>query len=72
MTFKAIALPQQGFDAWLAKVKASQQTLGAGAYAQLARASENNPVGYYSQVEPGLFADIVASGMRDLAATGRN
>jgi cytochrome o ubiquinol oxidase subunit II len=60
MTFKAIALPQRGFDAWLARVRASQQTLGTNAYAQLARPSENNRVAYYSQVPPGLFADIVA------------
>ena len=60
MTFKAIALPQRGFDAWVARVKASQQTLGAAAYEQLAQPSENNPVAYYSQVQPNLFAGIVA------------
>ncbi|HUN70808.1 MAG TPA: ubiquinol oxidase subunit II [Steroidobacteraceae bacterium] len=60
MTFKAVALPQRGFDAWVAKVKASPQTLGPGAYEQLARQSENNPVAYYSQVPASLFADIVA------------
>ena len=61
MTFKAIALPsQRGFESWLAKVKASQQVLGATAYEQLAAPSKNNPVAYYSQVQPDLFADIVA------------
>jgi cytochrome o ubiquinol oxidase subunit 2 len=61
MTFKAIAVPsQQGFDAWLAKVRASRQTLGGKDYAQLAAPSENNPVAYYSQVQPNLFADILA------------
>src|SRR6185437_223809 len=69
MTFKAIALPQQGFDAWLAKVKASQQTLGATDYEQLAKASENNPVAYYAQVQPNLFADIVAGRLQ--APAGR-
>jgi len=60
MTFKAIAVPsQQGFDAWLAKVKTSQQTLGEAAYERLAAPSENDPVAYYSQVQPDLFADIV-------------
>src|SRR6185312_17167904 len=64
MTFKAIALPsRQGFDAWLSQVKASQETLGAAAYRQLAKPSENNPVEYYSQVQPDLFADIVAGRM---------
>jgi cytochrome o ubiquinol oxidase subunit 2 len=70
MTFKAIALPQQGFDGWLAKVKASPQTLGPSTYEQLAKASENNPVAYYSRVRPRLFDDIVAGGMRGMAATG--
>ena len=60
MTFKAVALPSQDFDAWLAKVAASPQALSAEAYEQLAKASENNPVAYYSQVPPSLFADIVA------------
>jgi cytochrome o ubiquinol oxidase subunit II len=68
MTFKAIALPsRQGFEAWLAQVKASQQTLGATAYEQLARPSENNPVAYYSQVQPNLFADIVAGRLQENA-----
>ena len=66
MTFKAMAEPsRQGFEAWLAKVKASRQTLGASAYAQLARPSESNPVAYYSQVQPDLFADIVAGRLRE-------
>ena len=61
MTFKAIAEPsRQGFDAWLAKVKASRETLGTGDYMRLARPSESNPVAYYSQIQPDLFADIVA------------
>ncbi|HEY2037071.1 MAG TPA: ubiquinol oxidase subunit II [Steroidobacteraceae bacterium] len=62
MSFKAIAVPsQQGFDAWVAKVKAAQQTLGDSAYARLAEPSESNPVAYYSGVQPpDLFADIVA------------
>lgn len=60
MTFKAVALPPHGFDAWVARVKASQRTLGAAAYEQLAKPSENNPVAYYSQVQPDLFADILA------------
>jgi cytochrome o ubiquinol oxidase subunit II len=60
MTFKAIALPPRGFSSWLAKVAASRHTLTAGAYERLARPSENNPVQYYSQVRPRLFAGIIA------------
>jgi cytochrome o ubiquinol oxidase subunit 2 len=61
MTFRAIAVPsQQGFNAWLAKVRAARQSLGERAYVRLAKPSENDPVAYYSQVQPNLFADIVA------------
>ena len=74
MTFNALALPQQGFDAWLARVKAAPQSLTGAAYGQLAEASENNPVSYYSQVPPGLFADIIAgkteSGVQIAAMSG--
>jgi cytochrome o ubiquinol oxidase subunit II len=77
MTFKAIALPSQGFNAWLARVAVSAQTLSTGAYEQLAKPSENNPVAYYSQVPPSLFADIVAGRLetkagRLVAGTVRN
>ncbi len=68
MTFKAIAAPsRQAFDAWLAKVQASRQSPGDAAYAQLAKPSENNPVAYYSRVQPNLFADIVAGRLQDPA-----
>ena len=68
MTFKAVALPsRQGFDAWLAKVRASRQTLGATAYEQLAMPSESNPVEYYSQVQSNLFADILAGRLQQPA-----
>lgn len=60
MTFKAIALPPKQFGSWLAKVAASRHTLTAGAYERLARPSENDPVEYYSQVPPRLFAGIIA------------
>ncbi len=67
MTFKAIALRSQDFNAWLAKVAASPQALSADAYEQLAKASENNPVAYYSRVQPRLFADIVAGRLESRA-----
>ncbi|HVS78255.1 MAG TPA: ubiquinol oxidase subunit II [Steroidobacteraceae bacterium] len=68
MTFKAIALPsQQGFDAWLAKVKAAPRKLDAASFARLAAPSENNPVEYYSQVQPRLFGDIVAGRLQERA-----
>jgi cytochrome o ubiquinol oxidase subunit II len=63
MTFEAIALPPHGFDAWLAKVRASPQKLGDTSFARLAEPSENDPVAYYSQVRPSLFADIIGGRM---------
>jgi cytochrome o ubiquinol oxidase subunit 2 len=72
MTFHAIALSPQGFDAWLAKVKAAPQKLGGASFAQLAKASENNPVAYYSRVQPNLFSDIVAGGTTGMAAMRSN
>ena len=83
MTFKAVAMPPREFDAWVTRVKASQEALSAAAYEQLARPSEDNPVAYYSQVQPDLFADIVAgrrpaapmaamSGMSAMPATRSN
>jgi cytochrome o ubiquinol oxidase subunit 2 len=59
MTFSALALTPRGFDAWLKKVKASPTSLDGAAYRQLARPSENNPVEYYSQVMPHLFAQLL-------------
>ena len=71
MTFKALALTRQGFRAWLAGVKAAPGALDATAYHELAHPSENNPVEYYSQVMPHLFADVVHGGVRSAASPRR-
>jgi cytochrome o ubiquinol oxidase subunit 2 len=58
--FDAIATTKENFDAWVAKVKASSDTLDAQTYAQLAKPSAKVPVTYYSGVEPNLFDNIIA------------
>lgn len=73
MTFKALALSSADYARWLAKVKASPQTLGAADYARLEKPSENVPVAYYSQVIPDLFPEIVDGKLapgRVVAGTG--
>ena len=65
--FDAIATTKMDFEAWVAKVKASSDTLDAETYKHLAKPSAKVPVTYYSGVETNLFDNIIAkwnSGMR--------
>jgi cytochrome o ubiquinol oxidase subunit 2 len=60
MTFKAHAVSQGDFDAWVAKVKtASNAKLGIDAYQELAKPTEKHPVQYYASVEPMLFPAVL-------------
>jgi cytochrome o ubiquinol oxidase subunit II len=59
MTFKAHATSQADFDAWVAKVKASPKHLGLDNYNDLAKQSEKDPVQYFSDVQPVLFAAVL-------------
>lgn len=70
MHFNAIATDQAGFDAWVAKVKASGRSLDAAAYAELAKPSQNVPPTYYSSVQSGLFDTIIAKYMMGSYGTG--
>jgi len=65
MKFTAIATPdQQGFDAWVQKVKSSPETLNTmDAYEQLAAPSEFHPVEYFSSVKPDLFNSVIGKFM---------
>jgi len=47
------------FDAWVAKVKASGNTLGRNDYLALEKPSEKEPVRHYGTVQPQLFMSIV-------------
>ena len=59
MTFKFHGLPQDGFDAWVAKAKAQGTDLSRDAYLTLEKPSEAEPVAYYASVADGLYGSIV-------------
>ena len=59
MKFTATAGTQEEFDAWVAKVKASPDKLGLDNYGDLAKPSKKDPVKYFSNVEPVLFAAVL-------------
>src|SRR5262245_14457807 len=58
--FEVLATSPADFDAWVAKAKQSTDKLDAATYARLAEKSRNNPIVYYSAVEPRLFDSIIA------------
>jgi cytochrome o ubiquinol oxidase subunit II len=59
MKFKVHSTDQAGFEAWVARVRASRDSLDMASYESLARPSENNPVAYYGQVTPSIFGAIL-------------
>ena len=59
MVFRAIATPQDQFDAWVQKVRASHNPLTAASYATLAAPSEKTPVEYFSSVDDAMFQSIL-------------
>ncbi|MCU4675134.1 ubiquinol oxidase subunit II [Catenovulum sp. 2E275] len=65
MEFKAIATQSEAdFDTWVAQVKAEKTLLNKASYQTLAEPSEDHPVTYYGDVEPGLFHSIVMKYMQ--------
>ncbi|MNM94182.1 Cytochrome bo(3) ubiquinol oxidase subunit 2 precursor [compost metagenome] len=59
MKFKAVAMSNFDFDAWVAKVRASDRQLDAADYKVLAKPSEAEPVALYGKVEDGLYTGIL-------------
>lgn len=59
MTFDTISTDQAGFDAWIAKVRATDRTLDNGTYLTLESPSMNVPVSYYGNVSPDMFSRVV-------------
>lgn len=59
MKFTTRASSSAEFDEWVQSVKQSDDVLDAGAYDELARPSENNPVAVYAAYEPGLYDRVV-------------
>ena len=59
MHFAFEALTDEGFDAWIARAKASGNTLGRSDYLELERPSMNDPVRRYASVERELFNAVL-------------
>lgn len=72
MKFKAIATQDQaGFDAWVAKVKASSKALSTmDEFNALAKKSENHPVEYFASADPKLFVNIINKFMGGMSHGG--
>ncbi|MGJ7900940.1 ubiquinol oxidase subunit II [Lysobacter sp. 1R34A] len=59
MRFRFHGLDQAGFDAWVAKNRASGATLERAGYLELEKPSEKEPVRRYGAVAPGLYKAIL-------------
>ncbi len=59
MSFRFHGLSHEGFEQWVAKVRAGGERLEREAYLRLEKPSEAEPVRYYSSVENGLFGAIL-------------
>lgn len=59
MNFPFHGLDQAGFDAWVAKAKASGQALDRDRYRTLLQPSENDPAAYFTLADEALFHDIL-------------
>jgi cytochrome o ubiquinol oxidase subunit 2 len=78
MTFAAKSVSLDAFNAWVQSVQASSSPLSQSAYDALANPSQNNPVAYYSPVDPNLYTGITmkymmpASSMIDSSVSRMN
>ncbi len=59
MRFKAHALDDAGFDAWVAETAASDEALDRARYLELEKPSENVPPMAFAPVDPQLFSRVV-------------
>ncbi|WP_262730538.1 ubiquinol oxidase subunit II [Alloalcanivorax marinus] len=59
MRFKFHGLSDADFDAWVAKVKSSDEALSRAEYRELEQPSENHPVTYYASADDNLYHDIL-------------
>ena len=60
MHFKAKVMTDADFAAWVANAKKAPTQLTKANYELLAKPSENNPVQFYSGVDPDLFGNILS------------
>lgn len=63
MRFNAEATSQADFDRWVASVQQSPNRLDGGAYAALARPSQNNPAAVYASAEQNLYDKVLTKYM---------
>lgn len=59
MRFIARAGSKSEYDSWITQTKESQRPLNMATYNQLAEPTEDNPVEYFSPVEPDLYNKII-------------
>jgi len=59
MRFKFHGLDEDGFDAWVEKVRSTGESLGNESYLELAKKTTGHPVVYYGDVNTRLFHDIL-------------
>lgn len=59
MHFQTIATSRADFDAWIARARASGNTLDESTYRQLQQPSSKNPVTTFATVSPRLFQGVV-------------
>jgi len=59
MRFKFHAMDEDGFDAWVDKLRASGGSLGSKSYLELEKQTINHPVVYFGDVEKRLYHDIL-------------
>jgi cytochrome o ubiquinol oxidase subunit II len=72
MKFRALAMSQGEFDAWVKKVKDGHDNLSMDVYAGVARPSEKVAVRYFSTVDPKLFSNIVGKYNYGNSTVGEN
>lgn len=59
MNFNFHGMSQDGFDAWVSKVRAEGVAFGRDEYLELEKPSEREPVRYFTDVDPALYEAIL-------------
>lgn len=59
MKFVATATTEEGFERWVKQVRTSPVTLDYDTFRKVAQPSQGNGVVHFSQVQPGLFKDVI-------------
>jgi cytochrome o ubiquinol oxidase subunit 2 len=59
MHFSFLGLSDADFEQWVAKAKSEGGALSRGAYLDLAKPSQRDPVARFASVEPGLFERVI-------------